>query len=67
MRSSLTIALGLLAIGCLSGCATSPFEGLDGNVAPIGPADALSSPFRSGEHVIWGGQIVGVNTLETVT
>ncbi len=62
-RSTL-ISFGLLL---LSACATSPFQGVDNEVTAIGPADALNAPFRVGEQVIWGGQIVSVNNLEQFT
>ena len=51
----------------LTGCATSPFADMDADVAPIGPADALTAPFRVGQQVIWGGEIVGVFNLEGFT
>jgi len=64
------IARGLTSFALLlmlSGCASSPFQGIDTEVSAIGPADALNASFRAGEQVIWGGQIVAVNNLENFT
>jgi outer membrane lipoprotein len=44
----------------IAGCATSPFDTADRDVAELGPAAAVDAPGRTGATVIWGGRIVGV-------
>ncbi len=50
-----------LASLMLAGCANSPLERGDEEIAAIGPAHVLAGEDRGGERVIWGGQIAAVN------
>ena len=45
----------------MAGCASSPLERGEEDIAPIGPAHVLAGEDRGGERVIWGGQIAAVH------
>ncbi|GAB4177299.1 MAG: Slp family lipoprotein [Wenzhouxiangellaceae bacterium] len=48
----------------VAGCAQSPFREVPDTARMLTPAQALASPERVGETVLWGGRIVGVSPVD---